>query len=160
MSEKKKGFNKATTYLTNLDWKKDIFEDIDGKENRELAKERLIYLFESMEDILLHNGSQKISGNMEIDYPVKIMIRQIITMRNEPDINVDLQIAKMKAENEKISSQAVADKLIEMGKQITASGVRSKEGWKNPDKFLTVLSEKESVDSVDSTVNGNNKWQF
>jgi len=48
--------NKATTYLTNLEWKKDIFENLDGKEDRELAKERLIYLFESMENILLHDG--------------------------------------------------------------------------------------------------------
>ena len=44
----KNNINKSTTYLTNLEWKKDIYEDLNGKENRELAKERLIYLFESM----------------------------------------------------------------------------------------------------------------
>ena len=59
MSENK--INKATTYLVNLDWKKDIYENLDGEEDRELAKERLIYLFESMENILLHNKEQKLS---------------------------------------------------------------------------------------------------
>ena len=135
MAEKK--FNKATTYLVNLDWKKDIFEDLNGNEDRELAKERLLYLFESMENILLYDGEQKISGNMDIDYPVKIMIRQITTMRNEPEINIDKEIAKMKIKDSKISSQVIADKITEMGKKIGASGIRQREGWKNPEKFLT-----------------------
>jgi hypothetical protein len=53
---------------------------------------------------------------MDIDYPVKIMIRQILTMRSEPEINVDEEIARMKSNNSKMSSQAIADKLTEMGK--------------------------------------------
>ena len=134
MSENK--INKATTYLVNLDWKKDIYENLDGEEDRELAKERLIYLFESMENILLHNKEQKLSGNMDIDYPVKIMIRQILTMRSDPEINVDKEIAIMKTKND-LSSQKISDRLAEMGKQISASGVRQKEGWKHPEKFLT-----------------------
>ena len=153
--------NKATTYLTNLEWKKDIFENLDGKEDRELAKERLIYLFESMENILLHDGQQKISGNMEIDYPVKIMIRQILTMRNEPEINVDKEIAKMKFKDSKISSQKIAEKITEMGKKIGASGVRQREGWKDPEKFLTEEQKKLlNVDSDKQKLTENNKWDF
>lgn len=153
--------NKATTYLTNLEWKKDIFENLDGKEDRELAKERLIYLFESMENILLHDGQQKISGNMEIDYPVKIMIRQILTMRNEPEINVDKEIAKMKFKDSKISSQKIAEKITEMGKKIGASGVRQREGWKDPEKFLTEEQKKLlNVDSDKQNLTENNKWSF
>lgn len=153
--------NKATTYLTNLEWKKDIFENLDGKEDRELAKERLIYLFESMENILLHDGQQKISGNMEIDYPVKIMIRQILTMRNEPEINVDKEIAKMKFKDSKISSQKIAEKITEMGKKIGASGIRQREGWKDPEKFLTE-EQKEllNVDSDKQKLTENSKWNF
>ena len=73
---------------------------------------------------------------MDIDYPVKIMIRQILTMRSDPEINVDKEIAIMKTKND-LSSQKISDRLAEMGKQISASGVRQKEGWKHPEKFLT-----------------------
>ena len=153
--------NKATTYLTNLEWRKDIFENIDGEEDRELAKERLIYLFESMENILLHGGEQKISGNMEIDYPVKIMIRQILTMRNEPEINVDKEIANLKFNQSKISSQQIAEKITAMGKKISASGVRQREGWKNPEKFLTEIQKKLTiVDSDNQKLSETTKWQF
>ncbi len=152
---------KATNFLVNLEWKKDIFENLDGEEDRELAKERLIYLFESMENILLHDGQQKISGNMEIDYPVKIMIRQILTMRNEPEINVDKEIAKMKFKDNKISSQKIAEKITEMGKKIGASGVRQREGWKDPEKFLTEEQKKLlNVDSDKQKLTENNKWDF
>lgn len=156
----KNNINKSTTYLTNLEWKKDIYEDLNGKENRELAKERLIYLFESMQNILLHDGEQKISGNMDIDYPVKIMIRQILTMRKEPDINLDKQIAKMKLKDNKISSQEIADRITEMGKKIGASGVRQREGWKHPDKFLTDQQILTAVDSDNQNLSETTKWEF
>lgn len=156
----KNNINKSTTYLTNLEWKKDIYEDLNGKENRELAKERLIYLFESMQNILLHDGEQKISGNMDIDYPVKIMIRQILTMRKEPDINLDKQIAKMKLKDNKISSQEIADRITEMGKKIGASGVRQREGWKHPDKFLTDQQILTDVDSDNQNLSETTKWEF
>lgn len=156
----KNNINKSTTYLTNLEWKKDIYEDLNGKENRELAKERLIYLFESMQNILLHDGEQKISGNMDIDYPVKIMIRQILTMRKEPDINLDRQIAKMKLKDSKISSREIADRITEMGKKISASGIRQKEGWKHPDKFLTDQQILTSVDSDNQNLSETTKWEF
>lgn len=156
----KNNINKSTTYLTNLEWKKDIYEDLNGKENRELAKERLIYLFESMQNILLHDGEQKISGNMDIDYPVKIMIRQILTMRKEPDINLDKQIAKMKLKDSKISSQEIANRITEMGKKIGASGVRQREGWKHPDKFLTEQQILTSVDSDSQNLSETTKWEF
>lgn len=156
----KNNINKSTTYLTNLEWKKDIYEDLNGKENRELAKERLIYLFESMQNILLHDGEQKISGNMDIDYPVKIMIRQILTMRKEPDINLDRQIAKMKLKDNKISSQEIANRITEMGKKIGASGVRQREGWKHPDKFLTDQQILTSVDSDNQNLSETTKWEF
>lgn len=156
----KNNINKSTTYLTNLEWKKDIYEDLNGKENRELAKERLIYLFESMQNILLHDGEQKISGNMDIDYPVKIMIRQILTMRKEPDINLDRQIAKMKLKDNKISSQEIANRITEMGKKIGASGVRQREGWKHPDKFLTDQQILTNVDSDNQNLSETTKWEF
>lgn len=159
MNENK--INKATTYLVNLDWKKDIYENLDGEEDRELAKERLIYLFESMENILLYNKEQKLSGNMDIDYPVKIMIRQILTMRKDnPEINVDKEIAIMKTKDD-LSSQKISDRLAEMGKRISASGVRQREGWKEPEKFLTEKQKKlTNVDSDNQKLTQTTNWQF
>lgn len=160
---------KANCFLVNLDWKKIIYENMDEEEDRELAKERLLYLFESMESILLHDGKQIKSGNMEIDYPVKTLINQIKVMRGEnkdTDINEDYEIAKMKL-LENLKSSVIAEKLsIIRGKKIGDSGIRSKEGWINPEKFLSkeeielVKNKDNDCQNVDSDNEKLTKWNF
>lgn len=124
---------KSTTFLVNLDWEKDIFEDFDGNINEELAGKILVYLFKSMKEIILFKGKQVRSGENEVDYPVKGLINQILRMRKE-NINVDNTIANLRLKG--LSSEAVSEELSNFGVSLTASGVRAKDGWKNYQNYV------------------------
>lgn len=124
---------KATNFLINLDWQKDIFEDFDGNVNEEQAGKIFVYLFKSMKEILLHDGKQVRSGDNDVDYPVKGIINQILRMRGENTVS-DEEIARMKAEG--LSSKEISNRLKDMGIKLGDSGVRSREGWKNFQKYL------------------------
>lgn len=119
---------KATNFLINLDWQKDIFEDFEGNVNEEQAGKILVYLFRSMKEILLHNGKQICSGDYSVDYPVKGLINQIIRMRGDNTVN-DEQIAKMRIDG--LSSEKISEELLSLGIKLSPSGVRARKGWKD-----------------------------
>lgn len=128
-----KGNIKATNFLINLDWQKDIFEDFDGNINEEQAGKIFVYLFKSMKEILLYDGKQVRSGDNDVDYPVKGLINQILRMRGENNVS-DEEIAKMRIDG--MSSKDISAKLKQAGIKLGDSGVRSRDGWKNYQKYV------------------------
>ena len=124
---------KATNFLINLDWEKEIFEDFDGNINEEQAGKILVYLFYSMKEILLYDGKQVRSGDGNIDFPVRSLINQILRMRGETKVK-DEEIARMRLEG--LSSSAISEKLRERGVEMSSSGVRMRDGWKNYQKYV------------------------
>ena len=119
-----KGNIKATNFLINLDWQKDIFEDFDGNVNEEQAGKIFVYLFKSMKEILLYNGKQIRSGDNDVDYPVKSLINQILRMRGENNVS-DEEIARMRAEG--MSSKDISERLKQSGVKLGDSGVRARD---------------------------------
>ena len=124
---------KATNYLINLDWERDIFEDFDGNYNEEQAGQIFVYLFKSMKDILLHDGKQVRSGNSDIDYPVRSLINQILRMRGDNKVT-DQEIAIMRARS--MTSEEIAEDLLTRGIKLSASGVRARDGWRNYQNYV------------------------
>lgn len=124
---------KATNFLINLDWENDIFEDFDGNYDEDQAGKVLIYLFKSMKEILLFNGKQVRSGDSFIDTIVRGLINQIIRMRGTNTVS-DEQIAKMRLEG--LSSIEISNTLKSSGIEISSSGIRMKDGWKNYQKYI------------------------
>lgn len=125
---------KATNYLINLNWEKDIFQDFDGNINEEQAGKIFVYLFKSMKEILLYDGKQVRSGDNDIDYPVKSLINQILRMRGQNPTVSDQQIAEMRAKG--LSSDQISAELSLKGIKLGSSGVRSKDGWKNFQNYI------------------------
>ena len=130
---------KATNYLINLNWEKDIFEDFDGNINEEQAGKIFVYLFKSMKEILLFNGKQVRSGDNDVDYPVKGLINQILRMRGDSIINVDNEIARMRLDG--MSSEAISVELNNFGVKLSSSGVRMKDGWKNYQNYVKKIEK-------------------
>ena len=126
---------KATNFLVNLNWEKEIFEDLSGNFDEQRGGKILAYLFLSMKEILLHNGKQVLSGDGNIDYPVKGLINQILLMRGEESTISDNDIAQMKKEG--MSSDEISQSLKLRGIKLSASGVRARDGWKNYQNYLT-----------------------
>ncbi len=124
---------KATNFLINLDWENDIFEDFDGNYDENQAGKVLVYLFKSMKEILLFNGKQVRSGDSFIDTIVRGLINQIIRMRGTNTVS-DEQIAKMRLEG--LSSIEISNTLKSSGIEISSSGIRMKDGWKNYQKYI------------------------
>lgn len=157
-----KGNIKATNFLINLDWQKDIFEDFDGNINEEQAGKIFVYLFKSMKEILLYNGKQIRSGNNDIDYPVKSLINQILRMRGENNVN-DEEIARMRAEG--MSSKDISERLKQSGVKLGDSGVRARDGWKNYQKYVKNVNFDNNVNN-DNTItkvakiDNNDKYVF
>ena len=125
---------KATNYLVNLDWEKEIFEDLNGDRDDERAGKIFVYLFLSMKEILLYEGKQILSGDSDIDYPVKGLINQILLMRGEHNSVSDSQIAQMRLEG--FSSEQIAQEYKLLGIKIGGSGIRSRDGWKNYQNYV------------------------
>lgn len=126
---------KATNFLINLDWEKEIFEDLDGTINEERAGKILTYLFLSMKEILLHDGKQIFSGDGNVDYPVRGLINQILRMRGEEATISDLEIAQLKLKGQ--SSEQISQTLKQRGIKLSASGVRARDGWKNYQNYIS-----------------------
>ena len=127
---------KATNYLINLNWEKDIFEDFDGNVNEEQAGKIFVYLFKSMKEILLYDGKQVRSGDNDVDYPVRSLINQILRMRGENNTVSNQQIAQMRLEGK--SSDQIAEELKSMGIKLGSSGVRARDGWKNYQNYVKI----------------------
>ncbi len=125
---------KATNYLINLNWEKEIFEDLSGDRDDERAGRIFVYLFLSMKEILLRNGKQVLSGDSDIDYPVKGLISQILLMRGEDNTVSDYDIAQMKRDG--MNSDQISQELKLRGIKLSASGVRMREGWKNYQNYI------------------------
>lgn len=134
---------KATNYLINLDWEKDIFEDFDGNIDEEQAGKIFVYLFKSMKEILLYNGKQVRSGDNDVDYPVRGLINQILRMRGENTTISDEEIAKMRIDG--MSSKEISKELYNSGIKLTESGVRAREGWKNYQKFVKIVNNDKYI---------------
>ena len=126
---------KATNFLVNLNWEKEIFEDLSGNFDEQRGGKILAYLFLSMKEILLHDGKQVLSGDGNIDYPVKGLINQILLMRGEESSISDNDIEQMKKEG--MSSDEISQSLKLRGIKLSASGVRARDGWKNYQNYLT-----------------------
>lgn len=127
---------RAENFLINLNWKKDLFEDFDGNIDFTLAGKRLVYLFLSMNQIMTNeNGKQVSSGDMSVDWVVKGLINQEMRMRGETD-KIDARVASLKAQG--LKSQEIADLLTTEGIKISDSGIRRKDGWKHPEKYVKV----------------------
>ena len=124
---------KANNYLINLDWEKDLFFNMDDEYDEELAGKRMVFLFKSMRQILINNGKQIMSGESEVDYPVKGLINQILRMRGQDKIS-DIEIAKLKAQGYK--SAQIAQMFTNRGMKISESGIRKRDGWSNYVKYL------------------------
>ena len=124
---------KANNYLINLDWEKDLFFDMDDEYNEELAGKRMVFLFKSMRQILLNDGKQIMSGESEVDYPVKGLINQILRMRGQDKIS-DMEIAKLRVQGYK--SDYIAKLFTSRGIKISDSGIRKRDGWINYTKYL------------------------
>ena len=124
---------KANNYLINLDWEKDLFFNMDDEYDEELAGKRMVFLFKSMRQILVNNGKQIMSGESEVDYPVKGLINQILRMRGQDKIS-DIEIAKLKAQGYK--SAQIAQMFTNRGMKISESGIRKRDGWSNYVKYL------------------------
>ena len=129
---------KSENFLINLNWKREIFENIKGIEDYELAGMRLVYLFLSMENIMRNSGDQVLANNVEIDYPVRSLINQLKTMRGDTD-SIDTEIALLREQGK--SSQQIAEHFNFKGVKITDSGVRKKNGWKNYHQYLSPEGE-------------------
>lgn len=125
---------KATNYLVNLNWEKEIFEDLSGDRDDERAGKIFVYLFLSMKEILLNDGKQVLSGDSDIDYPVRSLISQIIRMRGEEMTASDYDIAQMRLEG--MSSDEISKSLSSRGIKLSASGVRSREGWRKYQNYV------------------------
>jgi len=125
---------KATNYLINLNWEKEIFEDLSGDRDDERAGKIFVYLFLSMKEILLNDGKQVLSGDGDIDYPVKSLISQIIRMRGEEMTASDKDIAQMRLEG--MSSDEISKALFSRGIKLSASGVRSRDGWRKYQNYV------------------------
>lgn len=157
-----KGNIKATNFLINLDWQKDIFEDFDGNINEEQAGKIFVYLFKSMKEILLYNGKQIRSGDNDVDYPVKSLINQILRMRGENNVS-DEEIAKMRAEG--MSSKDISERLKQSGVKLGDSGVRARDGWKNYQKYVKNVNFDNSVNNDNiitkvAKIDNNDKYVF
>lgn len=124
---------KANNYLINLDWEKDLFFNMDDEYDEELAGKRMVFLFKSMRQILINDGKQIMSGESEVDYPVKGLINQILRMRGQDKIS-DIEIAKLKAQGYK--SAQIAQMFTNRGMKISESGIRKRDGWSNYVKYL------------------------
>lgn len=124
---------KANNYLINLDWEKDLFFNMDDEYDEELAGKRMVYLFKSMRQIIMNDGKQIMSGESEIDYPVKGLINQILRMRGQDKIS-DIEIAKLRAQDYK--SNQIAQIFTNKGMKISESGIRKRDGWINYVKYL------------------------
>ena len=124
---------KANNYLINLDWEKDLFFNMDDEYDEELAGKRMVFLFKSMRQILVNNGKQIMSGESEVDYPVKGLINQILRMRGQDKIS-DIEIAKLRAQEYK--SGQIAQMFTNRGMKISESGIRKRDGWANYTKYL------------------------
>lgn len=125
---------KATNYLINLNWEKEIFEDLSGDRDDERAGKIFVYLFLSMKEILINDGKQVLSGDGDIDYPVKSLISQIIRMRGEEMTASDKDIAQMRLEG--MSSDEISKSLASRGIKLSASGVRSRDGWRKYQNYV------------------------
>ena len=125
---------KATNYLINLNWEKEIFEDLNGDRDDERAGKIFVYLFLSMKEILINDGKQVLSGDGDIDYPVKSLISQIIRMRGEEMTASDKDIAQMRLEG--MSSDEISKSLASRGIKLSASGVRSRDGWRKYQNYV------------------------
>lgn len=157
-----KGNIKATNFLINLDWQKDIFEDFDGNINEEQAGKIFVYLFKSMKEILLYNGKQIRSGDNDVDYPVKSLINQILRMRGENNVS-DEEIAKMRAEG--MSSKDISERLKQSGVKLGDSGVRARDGWKNYQKYVKNVNFDNNVNNGNTItkvakIDNNDKYVF
>lgn len=137
---------KANNFLINLNWQKDIFEDFDGNVNEEQAGKILVYLFKSMKEILLYDGKQIRSGDNSIDYTVRGLINQILRMRGEDNSVSDEEIAKLRLEG--MSSKDISLKLKEKGIKLGDSGVRSRDGWKNYQKYVKIDNDIDEENKI------------
>ena len=149
---------KANNFLINLNWQKDIFEDFDGNINEEQAGKILVYLFKSMKEILLYDGKQVRSGDNSIDYTVRGLINQILRMRGEDNSVSDEEIAKMRIDG--MSSKDISLKLKEKGVKLGDSGVRSRDGWKNYQKYVKVINDDNNNNNNNNDNFDNNKYKF
>ena len=157
-----KGNIKATNFLINLDWQKDIFEDFDGNVNEEQAGKIFVYLFKSMKEILLYNGKQIRSGDNDVDYPVKSLINQILRMRGENNVS-DEEIARMRAEG--MSSKDISERLKQSGVKLGDSGVRARDGWKNYQKYVKNVNfdnndNSDNIITKVAKIDNNDKYVF
>ena len=157
-----KGNIKATNFLINLDWQKDIFEDFDGNVNEEQAGKIFVYLFKSMKEILLYNGKQIRSGDNDVDYPVKSLINQILRMRGENNVS-DEEIARMRAEG--MSSKDISERLKQSGVKLGDSGVRARDGWKNYQKYVKNVNfdnndNNDNIITKVAKIDNNDKYVF
>lgn len=126
--------SKSNFILIPLNWKRDLFEDLNGEFNVELGGKRLAYLFLSMEDLITQEDGKQISSNdPSIDWVVKGLINQLQRMRGNTD-DINIQIASLRSQGR--SSKEIAETLSENGHSITDSGVRKTDGWKNFGKYL------------------------
>ena len=73
------------------------------------------------------------SGESEIDYPVKGLINQILRMRGQDKIS-DMEIAKLRVQGYK--SAQIAQMFTDRGMKISESGIRKRDGWSNYVKYL------------------------
>lgn len=125
--------SKADNFLINLDWKRDLFQNLLGEEDYELAGKRLVYLFLSMENIMKNGGEQIFSKDPDIDYTVRGLLLQLSRMRrDENGINEedkDRLIAQYRIQG--LSAQKISDELLyKHNIALTESGIRKRRGWK------------------------------
>lgn len=126
--------DKASSILIPLNWKRDLFQDLDGEFNVELGGKRLAYLFLSMESLITQEDGKQVSSNdPSIDWVVKGLINQLQRMRGDID-NINIQIAALRSQGR--NSKQIAQVLSNNGHTISDSGVRKTDGWKNFGKYL------------------------
>ena len=111
-----------------------------------------------MKEILLYDGKQVRSGDNSIDYTVRGLINQILRMRGEDNSVSDEEIAKMRIDG--MSSKDISLKLKEKGVKLGDSGVRSRDGWKNYQKYVKVINDDNNNNNNNNDNFDNNKYKF
>lgn len=130
---------KSNSILIPFDWKKDLFEDLNGEFNVELGGKRLAYLFLSMQTIITQeDGKQIASGDPSVDWVVKGLISQMQRMRGDTD-DINMQIAALRTQGK--NSQQIAEIISRSGHMISDSGIRKTDGWKNFGKYVLKNSQ-------------------
>lgn len=126
--------DKSNYMLVHFDWKKDIFEDLNGEFNIELGGKRLAYLYLSMENLITNeDGKQISSGDPSVDWVVKGLINQLQRMRGDTD-DINIQVATLRSQG--MNSKEIANVITESGHKISDSGIRKTDGWKNFGKYV------------------------